>query len=269
MNLNSIRAMEECERAAWGDFYRAADPDTARNAGIQVHDSDTGLVAIAASANVLGLNRVLGLGIRTPATKDAVLTMTEHFRSAGVPRFFVQLSPAARPEGFGATLEDLGFRHYNNWVRLERSTDDPPAADTPLAIREIDRTHATDFGAIVAECLDWPPEIAPVVAATVGRPGWKHFMAFAGDVPAATGALFAAGGVAWIDFAATREAYRGHGAQKALAVRRIREAASLGCRTVIVETAQPKPERSALSFLNMLKLGFQEAYLRPNYILHL
>jgi len=264
---NPIRDMEECERAAWGDFYRAANDDIARNAGIRLEDSDVGLVAIAAKANVLGLNRVLGLGIREPATKEAVVAMIDRFKSAGVPRFFIQLSPVAQPDGFAKTLQYTGFRRYNNWVRLSRTTTDVPTAQTDLAIREIGGADAADFGSIAAECLGWPPEIAPVVAATVGRPGWKHFMAFDGETPAATGALFAAGEVAWLDFAATGEAFRGRGAQKALAVRRIQEAASLGCRTVIVETSQPRPDYVALSYGNMLKLGFHEAYLRPNYIM--
>jgi hypothetical protein len=54
-----------------------------------------------------------------------------------------------------------------------------------------------------------------------------------------------------------------------LLARRITDAADLGCRRLVVETAEDTPKKDAPSFRNMLRFGFQVAYVRPNYIFSL
>jgi len=108
--------------------------------------------------------------------------------------------------------------------------------------------------------------VAELVADTVGRPGWRHYMAFEGEIPVATGAFFLAGDLAWMDFAVTMEAKRGKGAQSALVARRIRDAVALGCRGCIVETAEQTSSNEAPSYRNMRRFGFEVQYARPNYI---
>ena len=78
--------------------------------------------------------------------------------------------------------------------------------------------------------------------------------------------MFVSGDRAWLDFAATLPEYRGRGAQAALLARRIVDAAQLGCRWLVVETAEETPQRGAPSFRNMLRFGFRQAYVRPNFI---
>lgn len=78
--------------------------------------------------------------------------------------------------------------------------------------------------------------------------------------------MFVRSGDAWLDFAATLPEYRGRGAQSALVVRRIRDASELGCRRLVVETAEEAPGKPANSLHNMLSFGFRTAYVRPNYV---
>ena len=70
---------------------------------------------------------------------------------------------------------------------------------------------------------------------------------------------------AWSDF------YKAGSAQSTsecgLMARRIRDARELGCKMPVVETAEDTPQKGAPSFRNMLRLGFQVAYVRPNFIL--
>lgn len=266
---DDITLFEKCEMAAWHDFLRAAPDDIQSSMGIESVELDGALLSIVPGADVLGLNRVMGLGVVRAATQNLVEDAVNRYRAAGAKRFFVQVSPVAKPDGISRWLTDRGLSRYNNWVRLHRTTDSVPEIETPLAIRQIGREDAAAFGEIAAQCLGWPEEIGPVVAGTVGRPGWRHYMAFDGDIPAATGALYADGEIGWMDFAATRTEYRGKRAQKALAVRRIIEARNMGCREVIVEVAEHKPDKEATSNKNMMKLGFVASYKRPNYILEL
>ncbi|MDP6124381.1 MAG: hypothetical protein QGH20_01335 [Candidatus Latescibacteria bacterium] len=109
--------------------------------------------------------------------------------------------------------------------------------------------------------------MSAVVAATVGRPRWKHYMAFDGDTPVTTGALLAHGDIGWLDFAATLSTHRGMGAQSALTVRRLTDACDAGLKEVTVETVEQKPDKEAPSYRNMVRLGFEVLYSRPNFIL--
>ncbi len=265
-DADHVRQLERAEIGAWRDFYRAASPASAGACGLGLREDDGTLAVHATAADVLALNTVMGLGLERPATDTAIKKLIEFFVAERVPRFFVKVSPTPEAAATGELLAARGLRHYNNWVKLYRDTSPPPQVSTDLAIHQIDEGEAPAFGRIVAACFDWPQPTASWVADMVGRDGWRHYMAFDGAKPVATGALFVSQGLAWIDFATTLPDYRGRGAQSALLAQRIRDAAELGCRGLVVETAEDRPEKPAPSFRNQLRFGFEVAYVRPNYI---
>lgn len=55
--------LETCEMAAFADFQQAAPTALARRAGIAVHRLQSGVALVASVADVLALNRVLGVGL--------------------------------------------------------------------------------------------------------------------------------------------------------------------------------------------------------------
>jgi ribosomal protein S18 acetylase RimI-like enzyme len=118
----------------------------------------------------------------------------------------------------------------------------------------------------VAEVFGISENFARWSASTIGRAGWSHYMAFDRATAVAAASLFVAGDVGHLGMAATRESHRGQGAQHALIAQRIRDAAAQGCKMLVCETAEDKPQKPAPSFRNLTSLGFQLAYLRPNYI---
>ena len=77
--------------------------------------------------------------------------------------------------------------------------------------------------------------------------------------------MLADDGVAEFGLAATLEPARGRGCQLVLLRRRIVDAAAAGCHTLFVETGERVPDRPAGSYRNILRAGFEEAYLRPNW----
>jgi len=85
-------------------------------------------------------------------------------------------------------------------------------------------------------------------------------------MPIAGGALYVMGDVAWLGLAGTVASARRRGAQSALIRHRVNSAYALGCRWVVVETAEDTPERPAPSFHNLRRLGFNVAYPRSNYL---
>ena len=48
--------------------------------------------------------------------------------------------------------------------------------------------------------------------------------------------------------------------------RRIADAGAAGCETLFVETGERVPNRPSASYRNILRAGFEEAYLRPNWV---
>ena len=66
------------------------------------------------------------------------------------------------------------------------------------------------------------PEVTrPLLERLPGADGWQCFVAFDGQTPAATGALFVTGSVGWLGAAGTMPEYRRRGAQGALLAARI------------------------------------------------
>jgi N-acetylglutamate synthase-like GNAT family acetyltransferase len=74
------------------------------------------------------------------------------------------------------------------------------------------------------------------------------------------------GEVAELGIAATLESGRRRGCQLALLRRRIEDAAAAGVRTLFVETGARVPGHPSTSYANILRAGFEEAYLCPGWI---
>lgn len=96
--------------------------------------------------------------------------------------------------------------------------------------------HAEAFGRICQLCFALPPALAPWVAALVGRPGWRTFVALDGARPVATAAFHVQGEWAWMGWSATLPSHRGEGAQLALIAEMRLQAGREGCRHLALET---------------------------------
>jgi N-acetylglutamate synthase-like GNAT family acetyltransferase len=98
-----------------------------------------------------------------------------------------------------------------------------------------------------------------------GRDGWRCYVARVEGEAQACAAMLIEDGIAEFGIAATLEEARGHGCQTALLHRRIVDADRAGCHTLFVETGERVPDRRSGSYRNILRAGFEEAYLRPNW----
>jgi GNAT superfamily N-acetyltransferase len=265
-NIATLATLEGSEIAAWGDLYRAASTDSIRACGLRITECDGAITTVASSIDVLGFNRVIGLGLEREATDRDLDEITDQYIAAGVPRFFVQVCPSRGSQNLIEQLRRRGFRHHNNWVKLCRDTSPPPPIETDLTIRAIGPQEAAAFARIVCACFDWPDAAQPWVRELVGFPGWRHYMAFDGEEPVATGACLLGDGWVWKDFAATLPAYRNRGAQAALLARSIDDVRGLGYQQIVVETAEDTPTKPSPSYRNMLRFGFRPTYVRPNWL---
>ena len=263
---HDVRHLESVEVAGLADLYRMMPPAYAAAERMGARRFGTALGIRAARADVLALNRIVGLGLVEPATAGDLDAALQWFHEAGVPRAFVQVAPHAEPDMLAAWLQARGLTYYNNWVRLWRDTTPLPPQPTTLRVEQVGADLADLFGRIVAEAFHMPIDAGGWVTSTFGQPGWRHYMAFDGDAPAATAALFVQGSTGWLGAAATRADARGKGAQSALIARRIADAHAQGCTRLSVETAEPTETREAPSYRNVRRLGFEVAYKRANWL---
>lgn len=258
---------ERIERATLEEIYAAASLDLRARLCIRTPAIAGAFVGIAGRlpSTAIVLNRTLGLGLARPVAEDDVAELVAAYREAGVERFFVNLAAAARPMEIPGWLAAQGLVKVRAWQKFRRGCEPPPAAPTDLTVRVVGAEHARDFARIACAAFDLGEAAEEWIARIPGRPGWRVVMAFEGDRPAATGAMFLVDGCAWFDFGATAPAYRRRGAQLALLRLRILLAREAGCHTLLTETGEAVPGDPQHSYSNILRMGFTEAERRDNY----
>lgn len=183
-----------------------------------------------------------------PARLDAALALLERLgaRSPVLP-----VVEQAVPR---EVMTERGFTVGTPLLRMAARTDLVLAADdVPVAVRPV----GPEGGAVVATvCLKgfgggvdqawW--------RAGLGRPGWTQVVAYAGESPVGTGALFVDGDEAWIGSATVVPQARRRGVHRALLAARLRLASEQGAGRVSVKCAPGGASHASLS-----RAGFAEA----------
>lgn len=211
-------------------------------------------------------NRVVGLGTARPATEEDTEVASRFFLDLGLSESVVQVPPAAKPAELRSWLETRGYGPGARWVKLWRRLDQLPAQSS-LRIEQIGSAEADTFGEVCLTAFELPPQVRDVATATIGRPGWTHYLGFDGDTPVSTAVLHVSGDVAWLGYGATLEKYRGRGWQTAMFARRLADAHNLACRLAVTETGEETEDQPVNhSYRNMVRLGFSLAYARQNWV---
>ena len=255
--------VELTEGAAYADLLHAAPPEW----GCVAEETSCGWLLMAPPLDMLLFNRIVGCGIREPAPPTQLHDLLARFRDRGLRNFGVQLSPAALPSDLPRQLESQGLAVRDRWTKVHRGLGTPSAPHTAVGVEEIGSERAAAFAEVTTIGFGMPAQLRPWIASTVGRSGWRHYIASLDGAPIAAAALFVAGTVGWLGVASTLPQARRHGAQGALLARRVADASAMGCRHVITETSEQLPTRPNPSFRNMLRAGFTVVYHRPNYML--
>jgi hypothetical protein len=75
-----------------------------------------------------------------------------------------------------------------------------------------------------------------------------------------------AGSVGWLGIGGTLPKARGRGSQGAIFAARFERAREVGVTQLITETGVPRDGQPGPSYRNMLRVGFQPTYVRPNFV---
>jgi hypothetical protein len=212
------------------------------------------------------VNRVTGLGLTAPATGADLDEAAAFFADAGVAEWAVALAPAAQSADLHGLLAARGFRAGYAWAKFRRGAEPPPPASTELRVERVDGEGGRDFALVVSEAYGMPAAAREWQAKVPGLAGFRCYVAYDGEEPAAAGALFVDGETGWLSFGGTRAEHRRRGGQNAIFGARIRAAAEAGVRTLVTETGELVADRPSSSYRNILRNGFEVAYVRPNLL---
>ncbi len=231
----------------------------------RVRQGDAICYASAPEPSIL-INRVLGIGSEYRPTLDQLVNIRRLYTRAGISRFFLHVIPEQIGDDYAELLTEAGYEKYRGWMKFERGREDVDETSTDLAIGRVGVEQAAAFASIVGNAFDFSPEFQPAIAALAGDEDWHLYMGFHGDTPACTGGLYMKDGVAYLDFGATHPEFRRRGGQTALLNTRIKAALDAGCSTIVTMTGEAVPGDEQHSYHNIQRAGFEEAYLRENWI---
>jgi hypothetical protein len=257
--------LELVEAAAFTALWEAAPERVRHEHGVRAHTvAGAVCTAVAFAPENTMINRVTGLGLRKAPTDAELDEIDAFFRDAGT-RYAIGLGPFAAPE-LGARLEARGFEPGYAWMKFRRGVEPAPPVETALRVEEIGPEHGPAFGSVVARGYGLPDSAADWLGSAATAHGFRLFLAWAEDEPAGAGALFVGDGIGWLGLAATVPEHRRKGAQGAILAVRFRAAAAAGLRELATETGERLPERPSNSYRNLLRFGFEEQYVRANYV---
>lgn len=258
-------ALDLVERHFWREIWESTPPDTAAEHGIRVASFD-------------GVQATVATGLEGAQMPNLILGAAEQGGGGGLgaalewaseqgARPYVPVTPGlSGSEAAEEWLRREGFERGYAWMKFVRDAHEPRFAE-PRGVEVVEASDAErePFGAIAAAGFRLPARGADFFAFLPGRPGWRCYVARVGGEAAACAAMLIDSGIAELGIAATLEEARGRGCQLALLRRRIVDAAGAGCHTLFVETGERIPDRPSASYRNILRSGFEEAYLRPNW----
>lgn len=267
------KLVEFTEGDAYEELYAAATPEVTEQLRLKTVQFGSARARVMGSVNATLFNSVIGLGLEEPATEQVLDDIMSFYEPYGV-KFMVQVSPFAQPAELPRWLEARGFKFKDEWVKMYRDVEAPPLLTTDLEIRQVGPEQAQAFADTAMKGFEFPPSLhalATLMAAGVGRPGWRHYLAYDGQTPAATSGLYVKNGVGWCGYGSTLPAYRRRGVQGAMFARRISDAGAarnsdMACNRLVTETDTETTERPSPSYRNMVRAGFKLAYDRPNYV---
>jgi hypothetical protein len=261
-------ALEHAERRFFGELCDAVPPAVALAHGVR--KADFGPVQATVVRDLPGmraLNLVLG-GDTPAAAPEGFLEAAVAWAREQEGDPFVLLSPgAAGTAAAEAALPRLGFERSVDWMGFVRDVH-PPRFEVSKAVEVVEvegEDPEAPFGSIAALGFGLPAWVASLFAPLPALPDWRCYLAKVDGVAQACAALLLDGEVAKLGIAATLEGGRRRGCQLALLRRRIEDARAAGARILFVETGARVPGRPSTSYANILRAGFEEAYLRQGW----
>lgn len=262
-----IKKLENQEAQYWSDYYICCKSPLQEKLGVSMNIINGASCFAIAKTDRLAFNRVLGIGVDYEIKDQQLKEIINFYKQAGTSRFMIQVSPAAFPENSEELLLRNGFVRHNQWAKsykkLENEIEIPK---TDLSIENLELSNIEEFEKVIKCAFEFEYDSHLLISRTYKKTGWKHYLARENGKAIAAASLFFCGKVASLAIGGTIPEARGKGAQSLLIAKRLDDAFKAGCEYVVVETSEDLPDKQSQSYRNIIKAGFETAYLRPNYV---
>ncbi|NIT60845.1 MAG: hypothetical protein GWN00_32955, partial [Aliifodinibius sp.] len=150
-----MQELEQQEATYWGEYYRNVPPEIMNELGVDFLRVAEVSAGVAANIDILAFNRVIGFGMQS-VTENQSDEIIDFYKDTGARCFFVQLSPAAKPDNLPELLQSKGLEYYNNWVKWFREIEPLSVPDSKLPIEQIGEENVDTFAEILTTAFDWP-----------------------------------------------------------------------------------------------------------------
>ncbi len=255
--------LERIELDAAADFWAAAPAHVRAALALDVHEVAG---ARCFRCRVLQPTLMFRRAVQVAPMDGAGLDeLARHMGALGEP-WTVGFAPSLSREALARKLAERGFGASYAWMKFLRPCHPLAAQDTELSVRVLGPGDGAAFASVVTQCYALEGAAAAWLAMLPGRARWVTVAAFDGVRAVGAAAAYVDGDHTWLGFAATLPDARRRGAQGALLARRINEAAARGARVAVTETGERVADKLSHSYRNILRVGFEEAYLRTHWI---
>ena len=261
------RSLDLVEGQFWREIWESVPAEAARESGIELRDFGPVQASIVTALPGVGMmNLILGATAPDAVSGGHLAAAAEWVKAQGVGSYVPVTPGLPETEAAEQWLAANGYGPGYAWMKFARDGHPPRfAAPGEVEVVELTEPGQEPFGMIAATGFGLPAWASVFFAELPGRSDWRCYVARLDDATQACAAMHIHGGLAEFGIAATLEPARGRGCQLALLHRRILDAVDAGCHTLFVETGERVPDRPSASFRNILRAGFEEAYLRPNW----
>lgn len=266
------RRLAETTEAEWMYSMQAGAAATAQAALGMARRRIGGGVALSLATDPTDgfWNKALGFGVTEPVTRDLADEILDFYRQSGASIATLQLADDTLPDRWDDVVGRHGLVRTNTWAKCLRPLAEPlPEAPTTLRIGDVALADLPEWARVLCTGFGMPHDPGLIEFLTTGVGNDARFRpraAWDGDTIVGAANLFVLGDVAALAGAATLPGVRGQGAQSALTRQRLLAARELGATWASFETWLPTAEEHNPSLTNMLRIGFEIAYERPNWV---
>ena len=253
-----IKNIENQEAQYWSDYYSYCKSPLQDKLGVSISVVKGAVCCTVPATDRLAFNRTIGIGLDYEICDEQLQEIIQFYKKNK------EMVEGHRNEKI---LLRNCFVHHNKWAKLfKRLTEKVKIPQTLFSVEVMDLSNIDEFDRVIKVAFEFDYDTHLLISRTYKKPGWKHYLIKDGNKAIAAGSLFVCGEFASFAIAGTIPSARGKGAQKLLIAKRLNDAFEAGCKYAVVETSEDKPENPSQSYRNILKAGFETAYLRPNYL---
>ncbi len=201
--------------------------------------------------------RARSLGMRFTALEEDMETVFAVLEQERVAKIVFRVLPTQQSDVVAEWLVRKGLKRGVSMMQWIASLEAEQALATDYTIQRIDGEHCAAFARIVVENykIEASQENLEFYARLPESPGFTCLMAFDGDTPVATGAIYRQEQGCILEYGTTVKSYRNRGLQNAMIAYRLNAARSMGCAWACASTIGN--DRSSR---NLQRQGFQKAY---------